>query len=256
MSNSRKGIRVALSPARRIVVELMHHAQKVPSLPLKRTINISALVQARQQCQTRPSWVALFLKAYSIVALNRPELRRAFVGWPWASLYEHPYSVCSVLVERDWKGEKIVLGAKIRAPNEQPVSAIDNHLQRLATAPLETISEFRQLINLGRVPSILRRFVFWNSLHLSGFKKCKRFGTFMVGSLGNLGVEQCHPLTPLTTYLSFGPISATGEVTALLVYDHRVMDGRTVGQALVELESTLNGSILAELQQQPLGAAA
>jgi len=234
----------------------MHHAQKVPSLPLKRTINIAALVQARQACLVRPSWVALFLKAYSIVALNRPELRRAYVGWPWPSLYEHPYSVCSVLVEREWYGEKIVLGAKIRAPNEQPVTAIDNHLHRLANAPLETISEFRQLMNLGRVPSILRRFVFWNSLHLSGHKKCKRFGTFMVGSLGNLGVEQCHPLTPLTTYLSFGPISESGEVTALIVYDHRVMDGRTVGQALVELESTLNDSILAELQHPTLQVAA
>jgi pyruvate/2-oxoglutarate dehydrogenase complex dihydrolipoamide acyltransferase (E2) component len=256
MPNSRKGVRVALSPARRIVVELMHHARKVPSLPLKRTINIAALVQARQRCEMRPSWIALFLKAYALVALHRPELRRAYVGWPTPSLYEHPFSICSVLVEREWYGEKIVLGAKIRAPDEQPVSAIDEHLHRLATAPLEDISEFRQLLNLGRVPGLLRRFVFWNSLHLSGFKKCKRFGTFMVSSLGNLGVEQCHPLTPLTTYLSFGPISDAGDVTVLLVYDHRVMDGRTVGQALVDVEAALNGPILAELQHQPLREAA
>jgi hypothetical protein len=245
-----------MSPARRIVVELMHHAQKVPSLPLKRSMNLAELVQARSLCNPRPSWVAMFLKAYSMVALDRPELRRAFVPWPWPTIYQHPQSICSVLVERDWQHEKIVLGAKVRAPDEQPLAAIDEYLQRLAAAPLETISEFRQLMNLGRIPGIFRRFVFWNSLSISGFKKCKRFGTFMVGSLGNLGVEQCHPLTPLTSYLSFGPINSTGDVTALIVYDHRVMDGRTVAQALVDLESTLNGPILAEVKQRQLQAAA
>src|SRR5262245_54153380 len=100
MLNSRKGIRVALSPARRVVAELLHHAAKIPSVPLKRTINIANLIEARNQCPSRPSWIAIFLKAYALVARDFPELRRTYVPLPWPHLYEHPYSECTVLVER------------------------------------------------------------------------------------------------------------------------------------------------------------
>ena len=94
----------------------------------------------------------------------------------------------------------------------------------------------------------MRRLLFWTTLHLSGFKRAKRLGTFTVSSLGSLGVEQMHPLTPLTTYFTFGPIGPTGDVTAKIVYDHRVMDGRTVARCLHELEQVLHSELLPELQ--------
>lgn len=248
MANSRKGARVPLSAARKMVVEWLHHAKKVPSLPLKRSMNVSALLEARAASGSRHSWVALFLKAYAIVARDRPELRRCYVPYPWPHLYEHPHSECAVLVERDWDGEKAVLAAKIRGPEQQPLDFIDQTMKRFATAAAHEISDLRQLTLLGRLPGFARRWAFWNTLNLSGFTKSKRFGTFMVSSLGNFGVEQMHPLTPLTTYLSFGPIAANGDVTALIVYDHRVLDGRTVGAALVDLETALNGPVLAEVE--------
>jgi hypothetical protein len=256
MSEPRKGVRVPLSPARKIVGELLHHARKVPSLPLKRPLNVAALAAARAGSPHRPSWVGLFLKAYAQVALTRPELRRSYVPFPRPHLYEHPTSECAVLVERDWADEKAVLAAKIRAPEHQPLAAIDAHLKRFGTAPFDEVSDLRQLARLARLPAFARRFVFWNTLNLSGYKRSKRFGTFMVSSLGNQGVEQVHPLTPLTTYLSFGPIDPCGNVTALIVYDHRVMDGRAVAAALVDLEAVLNGPILAEVQGPARTAAA
>ena len=248
MPNSRKGVRLPLSAARKMVVEWLHHAKKIPSLPLKRAMNVGALLAAREAAPQRPSWVALFLKAYAIVARDRPELRRTYIPFPWPHLYEHPISECSVLVERDWDGEKAVLAAKIRGPEEQPLPAIDGFMKRFATAPAQSVSDLRQLTRLGKLPGFARRWAFWNTLNLSGFTKSKRFGTFMVSSLGNFGVEQMHPLTPLTTYLSFGPITANGDVTALIVYDHRVVDGRTVAGALVDLEAALNGPVLAEVR--------
>src|SRR5262245_59061670 len=114
MSDPRKGIRLELSPARRLVVELLHHAKKVPSLPLKKQLNIARLLAARSACSARPSWIGMFLKAYSIVAREQPELRRCYVPWPRPHFYEHPTSECAVLIERDWDGEKAVLGAKLR----------------------------------------------------------------------------------------------------------------------------------------------
>jgi hypothetical protein len=231
-----------------MVCELLHHAKKVPSLPLKRTISVAALAAARSQCRDKPSWISLFMKGYALVARDRPELRRTYIPYPLPHLYEHPESNCAVLVERDWAGEKAVLAAKIRNPVGHQLASIDRALHTFANEPFEKVSDLRQLSRLGRLPAICRRFVFWQTLYLSGFKRAKRFGTFMVSTLGNLGVEQMHPLTPLTTYLSFGPIAANGDVVTLLVYDHRVMDGRTVAGALVDLETAMNGPILAEVR--------
>jgi pyruvate/2-oxoglutarate dehydrogenase complex dihydrolipoamide acyltransferase (E2) component len=80
-------------------------------------------------------------------------------------------------------------------------------------------------------------------------------GTFVISSLGNYGVEQMHPLTALTTYFTFGPISPAGEVTLKVIYDHRVMDGRAVARVLVRLEEVLNGAVLDELRGLAFAAA-
>lgn len=253
MSAARQGIRLALSPARQLVVELLHHARSVPSLPLSKEINVARLAEARSQVEPRPSWTAIFMKAYGIVARRYPPLRQAYIAWPRPHLYQHPCSECAVLIERDLRGEPVVLGAKIRAPEDAPLAALDGHLRRYREAPIESIGYFRQVLRVGGLPAPLRRGVFWYSLHLSGARRAKHWGTFMLSSLGVLGVEQHHPLTPLTTYFTFGPIDAQGKVTLKIVYDHRVMDGRTVARCLNELDEVLHTELLAELRQRLSG---
>lgn len=250
MTASRKGIRLPLSPARQMVVELLHHAQRVPSLPLSQDVNVAPLAELRALASPRPSWTAIFMKAYGLVARRHPQLRQAYIRLPWPHLYEHPHSECAVLIEREWRGESVVLGAKLRAPEEAPLAQLDGHLRRYREAPIDSIGYFRQVLRVGGLPGPLRRFVFWHSLHGSGARRAKHWGTFMLSSLGMLGVEQHHPLTPLTTYFTFGPIDAHGNVTLKIVYDHRVMDGRTVARCLNELDQILRTEILAEVQQQ------
>jgi hypothetical protein len=244
----RKGVRLKISPARKLVFELLHHARQVPSLPLARTFDLSALVAARRALAVPPSWLAVFTRGYGLTARHCPQLRRAFIRWPWPHFYEHPWSECTMLVEREHEGESVVLGAKIRTPENQTLAEIDAHLRRFKEAPLEEVSSFRQLLRLARLPGLLRRFVFWHALHWSGFKRAKHFGTCMVSTLGDFGVEQFHPRTPLTTYLTFGPVSPAGEVTVKIIYDHRVMDGRCVARCLNDLEHVLQETILTELR--------
>ncbi len=247
MRMRRVGKRIAISPARAMVMELLHHAQKVPSLPLAKTVNISLLLEARRFAGI--SWAAIFLKAYSLVAREIPDLRRAYIPYPWGHYYEHPDSVATVLVEREVGDENAVLGGRIRQPDCYPLTTLDEMLRSFRDSPVEEINVFRQSLRLGRFPGFLRRFIFWHSLYLSGFWRAKRFGTFMVSSLGNFGVEQIHPRTFLTTYLTYGPIDSHGDVDVKIIYDHRVLDGRTVARALVSLEETLNGPILSEIRE-------
>ncbi|GBD35362.1 hypothetical protein HRbin36_00474 [bacterium HR36] len=239
---------IRLSAYRRLVIEMLHHARKVPSIPVARLMSLAPLVQARQACWTKPSWTALFIRGYSLVAVEYPELRRAYIPWPWPHLYEHPYSVASVVVERVVEKEAVLLAAKITTPEKRSVLAIQEHLHRFKQAPLEQISEFRQLRRLGHMPGWLRRFFFWQTLNWSGAKRAKRFGTFLVSSYGSLGAEQIHPICPLTTLLTFGPIARNGDVVVKIIYDHRVLDGRRVAAALARLEEILNATLSAELE--------
>jgi hypothetical protein len=249
MGSPTRGRKIAISPARRMVHELLHHSKKVPSLPLSKSLSLQELVEARQLSDPRPSWFAIFMKAYGLTAIKNPVLRRCYVPYLFEHYYEHPHSECSVLVEREWEGETVVLGAKVRAPENQTFASIDEAIKRFKSDPVLEVSSFRQVLRLGRLPGFVRRFTFWQSLYLSGYSKSKRFGTFMMSSLGNLGVEQHHPLTPLSTYFTFGPISNTGEVVIKIIYDHRIMDGGTVARCLNDLESILKSHVLDEIKE-------
>jgi hypothetical protein len=249
MAERRKGFRMRLSPARKVVLEMMHHARKVPSLPIARKCDLSAVAAARREATVPPSWTAIMMRAYGLVARDYPELRRALIPWPWTHLYQHPCSECAILVERVWQGETVILGAKLRAPEDQPLAEIDAYLRHLQAAPVLEVNYFRQLLRVGRLPWLLRRFTFWQSLYLSGFTRAKRFGTFMISSLGNLGAEQLHPLTPLTTYFTFGRITDDGEAELRIIYDHRVLDARCVARVLGDLERILNDRLVRELER-------
>ena len=114
--------------------------------------------------------------------------------------------------------------------------------------PLEKVGVYRLALarSVGR-PTVVRRLLWWSTLNFSGFKRAKRFGTFGLTSYGALGAESLHPISPLTTTLTFGPISPTGDVNVKLIYDHRVLDGAYIARRLLDIEATLNGAILEEL---------
>jgi len=212
-----------------------------------RELNVARLAELRGQRADPPTWTAIFLRAYGLVCRDVPELRRAFLCYPRPHLYEHPYSSAAVVIEREVAGEAALLAAKIRHPESQTLDFIHGYLRRLKIAPVQSISDFRQLVRFARVPGFCRRLVFNYTLHWSGKRRAKHFGTFMLSSYGSLGAEQIHPITALTTLFTFGPIAADGRVIGKIIYDHRVMDGRRVAHALGLLQRMLDEVIAQEL---------
>ena len=115
---------------------------------------------------------------------------------------------------------------------------------------LEKVGFYRMALRFSQAPTPIRRLLWWSTLNISGYKRCKRFGTFGLSSYGALGAEQIHPISPLSTTLTYGPIErATGRVVVKLIYDHRVLDGAYIARRLRDIEETMNGPILAELGQ-------
>jgi hypothetical protein len=246
--NQLMGNYLPLSPPRRIIADLVHFAKRVPSVPVEKKMDLSTLAAARRQAPLRIGWPTLFIKAFALTALTWPQLRRAYLSWPWPRLYEHNYSVASVAIEREFHGESAVFFAHVHGPEFQSLPQIEAHLRRCKEARLEELGLFRRALMIGRLPGPIRRFMWWHTLEWSGIKRAKRLGTFGFSTYASLGASSLHPLSPLTTTLNYGVFDANGQIVVRLIYDHRVMDGATVARALVTLEQVLGHEILEEIQ--------
>jgi len=249
-----KGRYLPLSGPRRFIGDLVHFARKVPSAPVSRSMDLSVLFEARAHHPYCPSWACLFMKAYALVGAQYTPLRRSYLEFPWPRLYEHPWMNCALAIEREYQGEDGVFVGIFRAPEHQSLVQLQQALSWYKNEPLEKVGFYRQALRFSRVPTPVRRMFWWVTLNMSGYKRCKRFGTFGLSSYGNLGAENLHPISPLTTTLTYGPIDpATGQVVVKLIYDHRVLDGAYIARRLHDIEDALRGPIRDELRVDQQG---
>ena len=236
-----------LSANRRVIIDLMHEARSVPSIPVVREMDLGDLGEIRRASSLKISWFVLFIKAFSIVAREHPILRSSLIRWPWMRLYEHPFSVCSIAIERDHGGESCLFFAHFRGPEYQTLQQMQASLDHYKDDPVVSIAYFRRLLQIGRLPLMLRRLLWTLSLNFSGMKRAKRMGTFGITSYGSLGAESLHPISPLAFTLNFGPISKENRVAVKVIYDHRIIDGSEVARRLADIEKVLKGHIRDEL---------
>ncbi len=242
------GFNLPLSLPRRLICDYLHFARQIPSVPVQRRMRLVEVVAARAAAQPRPSWVAIFTKAYSCVTAAHPPLRRSYLSFPWPHLYEHPISVASIAVERRVGEEDAVLFARLRQPETLSLTELDRSIRRLKQEPIESIAAFRNQLRIARLPRLLRRFVWWFGLNVWGRKRAHYMGTHGITAYAGLGAASLHPLSVLTTVLNYGVVEPDGSLDVRMIYDHRVMDGATVARALADLERVLTDDILVELR--------
>ncbi len=236
----------AVSPYRRLVADLMHFSARVPSITIERRMDLAPLVEARERCTPRPTWSAVFTKAFALVAARTPVLRTAYLTFPWPRFYEHPVNVATLNVDRHVGGERVVLYAHVPAPEALPLRAIDEVIRRHREDPVETLPSYRRAVLLSRVPWPLRRPVWWAGLNVLGATRCGYFGTFGISSLGAFGAGIVRLVPLLTSTLHYGMFEAGGAIAMRLSFDHRVLDGATAAEALADMEATLRHEILDE----------
>ncbi|WEX79175.1 2-oxo acid dehydrogenase subunit E2 [Sinorhizobium numidicum] len=242
-----RGRALKLSAPRRLVCDLMRFSIGVPRVTVQRQMNLGPLQESRVAQQSRPSWTVLFLKGYALLALETPELRRAYVKLPRPQLYEYPANVASIAHEREHHGERVVLLSTIKSPERRSIGELGALIHAARTRPVLEIKEFRRALKVARMPGPIRWLLMWLGLNI-GRQRARHFGTFQLSVYSGLGAESLNPLTPLTTLLNYGPIDEDGSVSVRIHYDHRVMDGANVARALERFEEILNGEITAEVQ--------
>ncbi len=252
-----RGKSVALSPFRRLIVDLMHFSQKVPAVAIDRRMHLGELTAAREASARKIPWTVIFAKAFALVARRRPELRQSYLPFPWPHLYEHPYSTVALNVNRTIpSGELVVVQCLIKRPDNRSLAELEDIIRQYQAEPLESLRWYRRSVTMSRLPRPLRRLVWTVSLSLLGRQRCHNFGTFGLSSVAAQGAGVLHLIPVLTSMLHYGLFDASGSLDVRLTWDHRVMDGVLAARILVEIEDALRSEILTELRGMQAAAAA
>src|SRR5262249_16691058 len=145
-----------------------------------RRMDLAPLIAARAASPNRPGWAVIFSRAYALLARDHPDLRRSYMKFPWAYLYEHPHSVASINIHRRLPNEDIILQCLIRAPENRSLEEIDAIVRQHKEAPVESLRVYNRAVALSRVPWPFRQLVWWATLNLFGKIRAHNFGTFGV----------------------------------------------------------------------------
>lgn len=236
-----------ISKPRRWVCDLLAAGADVPLIPFERQMPLAELVAARNVCNPRPSWCAVFTKAWAITALRMPVLRRAYMKFPWRRIYEHPISVASVMVERECLGETGIIPVLVREPDRMTLQDIDARIEAYRTDDLWKHGSNRRIIRSAKYPRFIRAMAWWYMLNWDGKIRTYNAGTFGVSVTAGHGATAKAILAPITSSIHYGIFDASGVLPCRISFDHRVIDGGDMARALVELEKVLRTEMLSEI---------
>ncbi len=195
-----------------LVGEMLRIVRGTTTVVVRRRLQLGEVARAVERAVPRPSWRAVFLKAFAHLSALRPELRRCFVPWPIPRLYEHRVVIAAVPVERS---DGFL---RLTAPESRALHEIDALLTGEGTSSPPGRSGLR--------------------LAWSGRCHAEHFGTFALGAGGPASVPALH----------VGPVGAGGVVDVCLRCDERVLGRGDTAGALEALEDVLHDRILVELR--------
>lgn len=231
-----------------MMCDYLHFSGRGQTAAAERLMHLPELVAARRASSPRPSWAAIMTKAFALAARNHPCMRSAYFSFPWGHIGEYESQIAGVIVERRVADEDVILLAPLVAPENQSLKALNEHLRRYNEEPVNSFRAFREEILIGRLPTVVRRFLWWLSLNVLPRRRARHFGTFGVTTMSPFGAKTLQVPSIWSAFLHYGAITATGELSVGLAFDHRVMDGAVVGYTLLELEQALRHQIVAELR--------
>lgn len=245
-SKSQSGRSFLVPPSRRLSWDLLRLNRQVPLCAHDRMCDLSLVSASRSKVQPRVSWPALMLKAFGLMAEQFPEFRQTWYRWPIAHLYQHPHSVAAMTVQRVHKDQPWLFWAMIDRPESLALPVLQSALNRSQTDPVRP--QYKDMLRLARLPTLLRRLIWGWNFHVAKAGRAARLGTFFLSTLSGKGAEIQSPPSVQTGCLTYGPLGESGRCRVTIAYDHRVMDGALVADALKCLEDVLNGVIRDELE--------
>jgi hypothetical protein len=214
-----------ITRSRQLVIDLLYFSQSVPLVAVERPMFLRELATARRDHPDRPSWTALFAKAFSLVAADCAVLRQVYFRLPVPHLYEYEESAVSIACELRTGEDASVIPVRIRNPDKMPLSAFRYKIDEIRGAKLlQRGVYYRTIAAVSSLPLFARRPLWWLALNLPRFR-FRFVGTFVITSVGALGADLLSPRAPVTSILTYGPLDGEGMMRVRLLFDHRVYDG-------------------------------
>ena len=238
---------IPLSLPRSWMRDVVHFGMKAHVMGGSRELNLAPIAAVRRTRKPPISWSAIMVKAIALTAQRWPQLRQSYLPYPWPHIYQHPYGVATIVVEREWQGEHAVFFGHIPAAETMSLREIEHRVRMFKTAPIESIEDYRLIIGNARLPLPLRRLLWWFALTWSGRMRSSYFGTYAINAIPVRGTEVIQSSTPVAIVFYHGPVEPNGDTSVQIFFDHRVWDGRTVQRMGNDLETTINRDIAAEL---------
>ena len=245
-SKSKSGRSFLIPRCRRLTWDLLRFNRQVPLCAHDRICDLSSVSKARSCATRRISWPALMLKAFGLMAEQFPEFRQTWYRWPIAHLYQHPHSIAAMTVQRTHKDQPWLFWAMVDAPENMTLPELQSVLDEYQTGPIRP--QYQDMLRLASLPTLFRRLI-WNwNFHVAKAGRAQKLGTFFLSTLSGKGAEIQSPPSIQTGCLTYGPLDEQGRCRITIAYDHRVMDGALVADALAFLENVLTTTIQRELE--------
>jgi hypothetical protein len=227
--------------------DVVHFGKKSDVVGGNWSINLAQVAVARKTSRPPIGWGAIWVKAVALASRKWPELRIAYLPFPWPRLYLHPHTVATMVVEREWNGQRAVFFDQIKRPELLSLAEIDVILRGLKRRPVESVGGYRRLIRFSRLPWIVRRPLWSFALQWSGWLRSQYFGTYSVHSFPVRRAQVMQSTTPLSFSLIYGHLNADGDLLAQVLMDHRIVDGLTSHRIMLAIEAAMKEDIIAEL---------
>ena len=224
-----RGTARKISLPRRLIADLMHASSGIPFVSLRRTLDISVLLETRALAAKPPGWAAIFVKAFDLVAKDQPVLRTLYLKWPWPRFYELPRSIAIVTVARVEDGEHCVLMEKVSPTDKSSLAEIDAAIRWAKEAPASEVPAFRKMLRTTALPRPLRRLLWLYGLN-AGRQRAKYFGSFGVTSVAAYGGGELHALSPGPYLLSYDVVKPGPTIDVMIRWDHRVTDAALIAR--------------------------
>lgn len=239
-----------LSPARRLLGDLVQVAQTVPTASVERRMRLHLLAGLRAMSWPRPGWCAVFVKAFAILAGRRRELRQHYVRWPWPHVIEQMTPGACVPIGRvdDVEDQEAVHFARLDAPERLGLAEIDRWLRDCQERPLDSLPAFAHWRTLLGMPALVRSLVCRVGSAWSARFQASVLGTYAVNTVAGSGASCVQQPSPWPLALSYGLVGKDGCVDVRLTYDPRLRDAVTAARLLGDLEDVLTKELASELR--------
>ena len=228
------------------MIDAIHFGQKMYTVGGGISVNLAAAAAARKLQQPPVSWEAIWIKAIAIAAASCPELRTAYLPFPWPRLYTHPHPVACVAAERIWKGAPATFWDRFKNPATLPLAEIHRRREGMSRLPVESIGGFRLQIRGTRAPWIARRLMWHIAVQWSGRLRSEYIGTYSTAKTPQR-VQVLFLTAPISFSFNWTAPAPNGDLQLRVFFDHRLIDATGVGRIVDAIAQAMNEPIAAEL---------